>query len=95
MTEGSAAEPEPTGLYQGDIAIDVAGLEASFGGIEHANGACELVAAEFASDDYCSLMCDPAALADRMRSDGLHGQCFQLLCERDDADPVLVGACIP
>ena len=54
------------------------------------------LAAQLPSDDICSLACDPAAMAERMISDGSdRGACYQLYCALPEEHHVLVGVCLP
>ena len=54
------------------------------------------LAAELASDDICSLICDPPAMASRLVDDGNdRGVCYQLYCSLTAEEHVLVGVCLP
>ena len=54
------------------------------------------LAAELGSDDICSLICDPPAMAQRMVEDGgTRGACYQLYCSLNAEEHVLVGVCLP
>lgn len=54
------------------------------------------IASELSSDDVCSLMCDPEAMAQFLVAGGTSaGKCVQLRCELPGVDPVLVGVCLP
>src|SRR5689334_10846294 len=54
------------------------------------------LAAELDSDDICSLICDPPAMAQRMVDDGgSRGACYQLYCSLTAEQHVLVGVCLP
>ncbi|HEY5925317.1 MAG TPA: hypothetical protein VIV11_26720 [Kofleriaceae bacterium] len=54
------------------------------------------LAALLPSEDICSLICDPAAMAERMVSDGNdRGTCYQLYCSLTTEEHVLVGVCLP
>jgi len=56
---------------------------------------CEL-AAQLGSDDICSLICDPSAMAQRMVDDGSdRGACYQLYCALTAERHVMVGVCLP
>jgi hypothetical protein len=42
------------------------------------------------------MICDPAAMADRLISDGNdRGTCYQLYCSLTEERHVLVGVCLP
>jgi hypothetical protein len=48
------------------------------------------------TDDICSLICDPPAMADRMLDEGSEGgRCYQLYCALPGDEHVLVGVCLP
>ena len=54
------------------------------------------LASELPTDDICSLMCDPPAMAERMVSDGGEpGACYQLYCALPGDNHALVGVCLP
>jgi len=54
------------------------------------------LAALLPSEDICSLVCDPAAMAERMISDGNdRGACYELYCVLSAQQHVLVGVCLP
>lgn len=54
------------------------------------------LAAQLPADDACSLICDPAALADYLVAEGMHtGACYQLRCVLPNLeDAVGVGVCL-
>lgn len=53
------------------------------------------LAAELPSDDICSLICDPDALAAEMEASGSEpGKCYQLYCMLPEEHHVLVGVCL-
>jgi hypothetical protein len=53
------------------------------------------MAAALPTDDVCSLMCDPVAMAARLTEEGMAaGRCYQLRCELPGIDPILVGVCL-
>jgi hypothetical protein len=54
------------------------------------------LAAELPSEDICSLICDPPAMAERMLDEGSDsGACYQLYCALPGDEHVLVGVCLP
>ena len=55
------------------------------------------LAEQLDSDDVCSLMCDPPAMADFLIAGGMTGgKCVQLVCNLPTLDePVFVGVCLP
>jgi hypothetical protein len=56
---------------------------------------CALAAA-LPSDDICSLVCDPDAMASMLLSEGMEsGNCYQLRCVLADSFAVQVGVCLP
>ena len=63
-------------------------------GVESEIDVCAL-AAELPSEDVCSLICDPQAMADRLVEDGSKpGTCYQLFCALPGDEFVLVGVCL-
>jgi hypothetical protein len=56
---------------------------------------CALASA-LPTDDICSLICDPLAMATRMADDGNdRGACYHLYCSLPGGSHVLVGICLP
>lgn len=53
------------------------------------------LANELDTDNVCSLICDPDAMADFLLAEGMAGgQCIQLRCQLPGLDPIFVGVCI-
>jgi hypothetical protein len=53
-------------------------------------------AAGLASDDICSLMCDPDAMKARLVGEGLQtGVCYEFSCPLPDGTTISVGVCLP
>ncbi len=84
--DGTTAPTMPTDIeiqaYDGslvDDSMDVCGL-----------------AAELPASDICSLVCDPDAMKAQMAVNGSQpGKCYQLYCQLDENEHVLVGVCLP
>ncbi|NVB81080.1 MAG: hypothetical protein HOV81_21975 [Kofleriaceae bacterium] len=56
---------------------------------------CALAAA-LPTDNACSLICDPDALARRLVDDGMEGgRCYQLRCTLSPDASISVGVCLP
>jgi hypothetical protein len=54
------------------------------------------IASELSSDDVCSMICDPDAMAEFLVAGGMQGgKCVQLRCELPGVAAVLVGVCLP
>lgn len=54
------------------------------------------IAEQLDSDNVCSLICDPHAMADFLIAGGMTGgKCVQLRCELPGAAAVYVGVCLP
>jgi hypothetical protein len=54
------------------------------------------IASGLATDNVCSLICDPDAMADFLLAEGVvGGKCIQLRCELPDLPPLFVGVCLP
>ena len=54
------------------------------------------LASELSSDNVCSLICDPEAMAAFLIAGGMQGgKCVQLRCELPDVAAVFVGVCLP
>jgi hypothetical protein len=55
------------------------------------------LAAELPTDDACSLICDPPAMAALLIDEGMHGgTCYQLRCVLPGSEnAVMVGVCLP
>jgi hypothetical protein len=54
------------------------------------------LAAQLATDDVCSLICDPTAMAAALVAQGMRsGTCYQLRCVLPDSSSVQVGVCLP
>jgi hypothetical protein len=54
------------------------------------------LASQLSSDDPCSLICDPDALAAKLLADGsTSGRCYELFCALTDDVHVQVGVCLP
>lgn len=87
-----AEDPPPVATApQHDVTL--VGLQDGDGGAEM--DVCAL-AAELPTDDICSLICDPPAMAARMVDDGNDGgTCYQLYCTLPGGEHVLVGVCLP
>ena len=82
---------EPTLPVEQPPTIDVSLMDQQDSEID----VCAL-AALLPSDDICSLVCDPAAMAERLVSDGNdRGACYQLYCALPQQQHVLVGVCLP
>jgi hypothetical protein len=53
-------------------------------------------AANLATDDICSLMCDPDAMKARLVSEGTQtGVCYEFSCPLPDGTLISVGVCLP
>ncbi len=53
-------------------------------------------AAQLPSDDICSLMCDPDAMAAELVTEGdPDGRCYDFACPLPDGSRALVGVCLP
>ena len=54
------------------------------------------IASELDTDNVCSLICDPDAMADFLLAEGVvGGKCVQLRCELPGLAPLYVGVCLP
>jgi hypothetical protein len=54
------------------------------------------LASELDTNNVCSLICDPDAMADFLTAEGVTGgKCIQLRCELPGIAPVSVGVCLP
>ena len=54
------------------------------------------IANQLASDNVCSLICDPDAMAEFLVAGGMQsGKCVELRCELPGTQAVLVGVCLP
>lgn len=89
-----ADEPAPTITIKVDRADDAPTISP-----DQSSGAqtdiCALAAA-LPSDDICSLMCDPDAMANMLLSEGMQsGNCYQLRCVLAESFAVQVGVCLP
>ena len=83
----SAEEPAPAAR------IEITSTTAEL--VETEVDLCAL-ASELASDNVCSLICDPDAMADFLLAGGMTGgKCVQLRCELPGVPTVLVGVCLP
>jgi hypothetical protein len=83
-----AAEPPP---IETDSQVDV-----SLVGLHDAEVDVCALASALPSDDICSLICDPPAMAARMVDEGSDGgRCYQLYCSLPGEEHVLVGVCLP
>jgi hypothetical protein len=59
------------------------------------NDICAL-AAQLPTEDVCSLLCDPAAMAERLLEQGnAPGRCYELFCPLPGDNYALVGVCLP
>jgi len=86
-----AASDEPAPPVETPTAIDVSLMDQQNSEID----VCAL-AALLPSENICSLVCDPDAMAERMISDGnARGRCYELYCALTDQQHVLVGVCLP
>lgn len=55
-----------------------------------------VLASQLPSDDICSLMCDPTAMAARLLADGAdRGACYEFYCDLAGDAYALVGVCLP
>jgi len=53
------------------------------------------LASELDTSNVCSMICDPAAMADFLVAEGMSGgKCVQLRCELPGIDPIFVGVCL-
>lgn len=53
------------------------------------------IASELDTDNVCSLICDPDAMADFLLAEGVAGgKCVQLRCELPGIAPLFVGVCL-
>jgi hypothetical protein len=53
------------------------------------------LAGQLDSDNVCSLICDPDAMADFLVAEGVAGgKCVQLRCELPGIAPLFVGVCL-
>jgi hypothetical protein len=83
-----ADEPPPV---KTKVTLDISLLDQQDTGVD----VCAL-ASELPTDDICSLLCDPPAMAARMVDDGsARGACYQLYCSLPGDEHVLVGVCLP
>ena len=88
---GCAADPEPPPT----IRIAEPKIDVTVMGSDDGLDVCAL-AAQLPSDDICSLVCDPDAMAAQMVSDGNQaGTCYELYCSLTSDQHVLVGVCLP
>ena len=91
---GCAAESEAPSPVELETAPDVDVV--SIGTAPEAEIDVCALAAALASDDICSLICDPPAMAARLEDDGNdRGACYQLYCSLTADEHVLVGVCLP
>ena len=96
LDDSESAKDQSSTAYLGEVAT------LAFTSIDRVPGAddvdrdvCEL-ATELASDNVCSLVCDPDAFATRLIDGGsLGGRCYQWRCELAYGVTVNVGVCIP
>ena len=55
-----------------------------------------VLASQLPSDDVCSLMCDPEAMAASLLADGsARGVCYEFFCDLPGDAYALVGVCLP
>ena len=53
------------------------------------------LASQLGTDNVCSLICDPDAMADFLVAEGVAGgKCVQLRCELPGIPPLYVGVCL-
>lgn len=53
------------------------------------------IASQLDTDNVCSLICDPDAMADFLVAEGVAGgKCIQLRCELPGLAPLFVGVCL-
>ena len=53
------------------------------------------LASELDTNNACSLICDPDAMADFLSASGMTGgKCVQLRCQLPGIDPIFVGVCL-
>jgi hypothetical protein len=83
-------------VYVGDVAtLDFKSVELAPDSEDAERDVCEL-AAELATDDVCSLLCEPDEFAARLIDGGTpSGACYQWRCELAHGVTVNVGVCIP
>jgi hypothetical protein len=54
------------------------------------------IASSLDTDNVCSLICDPDAMADFLLAEGVSaGKCVELRCELPGIPPLFVGVCLP
>jgi hypothetical protein len=95
VASGCAVDSDRTMVMQGGgVDVTVSTARAGEGQAVDSTDVCTLAAA-LPSDNICSLICDPAALNDRLSGLGdAPGRCIELDCRLSDATSVKVGVCI-
>jgi hypothetical protein len=98
LDDSESAKDQTSTVYMGDVAtLDLESVELASDLDAHdaERDVCDL-ATELASDDVCSLICDPDQFVARLLDSGtIGGRCYQWRCELAYGVTVNVGVCIP